>query len=78
MDLTAYINASGISRADLCAKAGISRAHLSLIEAGERKIGPQKVRGLADALGLSIRDLRPDLANLFGETTVSPRSEGAA
>lgn len=74
MDLKEYINAKGISRADLCEKSGISRAHLSLIESKQRSIGPARVRALAEALGLTVRDLRPDLADLFGE----PDGEDAA
>lgn len=66
MDITSHINAKGLSRKDICEKAGISRAYLSLIEKGERSIGPNKVKDLADALDVSVGDLRPDLAGTFG------------
>ncbi len=65
MDITEHINSRGLSRADVCARAGISRAYLSLIEKGLRSIGPAKVHDLADALGVSVQDLRPDLAKVF-------------
>ncbi|MFG6566700.1 helix-turn-helix domain-containing protein [Sulfitobacter sp. 1A13679] len=67
MDITEHINSNGLSRADVCKAAGISRAHLSLIEAGQRKIGVSKVRALAEALGVSVGDLRPDLTDVFGD-----------
>lgn len=67
MDITQHIKETGLSRAEVCRSAGISRAYLSLIEKGHRKIGPEKVTDLANALGVSIRDLRPDLADVFGD-----------
>ena len=65
MNLTDHISTQKLSRADVCEKAGISRAYLSLIERGQRRIGPEKVCALAAALGVSVADLRPDLAGLF-------------
>ncbi|WP_394805082.1 helix-turn-helix domain-containing protein [Sulfitobacter dubius] len=67
MDITHHINANGLSRASICKAAGISRAHLSLIEAKHRKIGIARVKALADALGVSIGELRPDLTNMFSD-----------
>ncbi|MBB95621.1 MAG: transcriptional regulator [Rhodobacteraceae bacterium] len=67
MDISEHINSNGLSRAEVCAKARISRAYLSLIESGQRQIGPNSVKALADALGVSIRDLRPDLADVFAQ-----------
>lgn len=67
MDITSHISTNGLSRKAICEKAGISRAYLSLIENGERNIGPNKVKDLADALGVTVRDLRPDLAGTFGD-----------
>lgn len=71
MDITEHINGNGLSRSKICEDAGISRAYLSLIEQNLRRVGPAKVKDLADALGVSITDLRPDLAELFSE----PRSQ---
>jgi transcriptional regulator with XRE-family HTH domain len=67
MNITEHINARSLSRAEICASAGISRAYLSLIEKGERRAGPDTVGRLADALGVSVCDLRPDLAGIFGQ-----------
>ncbi|WP_343502113.1 MULTISPECIES: helix-turn-helix domain-containing protein [Roseobacteraceae] len=71
MNITEHISTRGLSRADVCAKAGISRAYLSLIERGLRSIGPAKVHDLADALGVSVKDLRPDLAKVFAGSSPS-------
>ena len=65
MNITEHIEANGLSRAQICKTAGISKGFLSLIESGERRIGVKKVQDLADALGVSAGDLRPDLAFLF-------------
>lgn len=65
MNITEHIEARGLSRGEICQTAGISRAYLSLIERGARRVGPEKVQALANAIGVSIADLRPDLAKLF-------------
>lgn len=65
MDITSHIEARGLSRAEVCREAGISASYLSMIEAGARQVGPNRVAALARALGVSVGDLRPDLAGLF-------------
>lgn len=72
MNITEHINENGLSRASICEKAGISRAHLSLVERNLRSIGPSKVKGLADALGVTVADLRPDLAEVFSDQPATP------
>ncbi|WP_102856399.1 helix-turn-helix domain-containing protein [Phaeobacter piscinae] len=67
MDITEHINTKGLSRDKICEQAGISRPFLSLIERKERSPGPKTVGRLAKALGVTVRDLRPDLAGLFGD-----------
>lgn len=67
MNITEHINEQGLSREKICKEAGISRAFLSLIERKERTPGPNTVGPLAKALGLTVRDLRPDLAGIFGD-----------
>ena len=74
MDITKHISLHGLSRASICERSGISRTHLCLIEKGERKIGPAKMRDLAEALGVTVHDLRPDLADAF---TASKKIEAA-
>ena len=77
MTLTERIKASPLSRADICAQAGISPTMLSLIESGKRQIGPSKVAPLAAALGCSVTDLRPDLAAIFVDQKPSDGEEAA-
>lgn len=74
MGLTEHIKANGLSRAQICEAARISRGMLSLIERGKRRIGPDRALAFANALGLPVDAVRPDLADLFN----SPTSEGAA
>lgn len=71
MNLADHIEANKLSRADICAATGISRAMLSLIESGKRRIGVDKAESFAAALGLPVHKVRPDLALMFapsGET----------
>lgn len=65
MDIAETIKASGKTRAEICAEAGISQPTLSMVESGKRKIGPAHCTLLARALGVSPADLRPDLAAIF-------------
>lgn len=44
---------SGLTQAELAKKAGISRAYLSLVEAGRRGVTPEGAAQLADALRLT-------------------------
>ncbi|MEP2717042.1 helix-turn-helix transcriptional regulator [Pseudophaeobacter sp.] len=67
MNITKHISANGLSREAICEEAKISRTFLSLIESGERKPGLKTVGKLANSLGVSVRDLRPDLAILLGD-----------
>ena len=76
MDLTEHIKARGLSRAKICADAGISRSMLSLIERGHRRIGTDSAAAFAAALGLTVDAVRPDLAGLFNAPTTT--SEDAA
>lgn len=75
MDLAKHIEASGLSRADICAAVGISRGMLSLIESGQRRIGVEKAAALAAALKVPVALVRPDLADMF---STPQTSEGAA
>ncbi|GLP86273.1 helix-turn-helix domain-containing protein [Tritonibacter mobilis] len=67
MNISEHISARGLSREEICEEAGISRTFLSLIESGARRPGLHTVEKLARALGVSVRDLRPDLASIFGD-----------
>lgn len=76
MNLTEHIKASGLTRAQICQSAGISRGMLSLIERGKRRIGADRAAAFAAALGVSVDVVRPDLAEIFHP--ISPTSEDAA
>ena len=67
MNISEHISTNGLSREAICEEAKISRTFLSLIESGARRPGLQTVGALAKALGVSVRDLRPDLASIFGD-----------
>lgn len=71
MDLTEHIKTNGLSRAQICEAAGISRGMLSLIERGKRRIGTDRALAFANALGLSVDAVRPDLADLFNPPPTS-------
>lgn len=64
MELSELIRASKKSRSQIVDETGMSQAYLSLIESGARKVGPKYLRKLANSLGCSAVDLRPDLAAL--------------
>lgn len=65
VSVTDHIVSNGLSRDQICREAGISRTLLSMIESGGRRPGQNTVARLAKALGVTVRDLRPDLADLF-------------
>ena len=65
MGITDLIEKSGKRRAEIVEQVGISQGYLSLIEAGKRKIGKNRVCALANELGVHPSELRPDLAALF-------------
>ena len=75
MNITKHIEASGRSRADICAAVGISRGMLSLIESGHRRIGVEKALVFADTIGVPLSIVRPDLAGIL---ISKEKSEGAA
>jgi transcriptional regulator with XRE-family HTH domain len=62
-----HIEASGLSRQEICRRAKLSPSMLSMIASGERRVGPERVEALAVALGVEPAALRPDLARLFRE-----------
>lgn len=76
MNITEIINKSGMSREEICQKSGVSRSMLSFMENGKRQIGPDRAAILADVLGVSVSDLRPDLAAIF--SSAAPKTKGAA
>ena len=76
MNITDIINKSGMSREEICQKSGVSRSMLSFMENGKRQIGPDRAPILAEVLGVTVNDLRPDLAKIFSGG--SAQTNGAA
>lgn len=72
MSISDHIVASGLSRAEICKRAQLSPAMLSMIETGNRKPSPRSARALAETLGVAPEDIRPDLAALFSKPSPAP------
>jgi len=66
--LTAYRQAQKppLSKAELAAQLGASRASITRWESGVRKIDASLVPDIAAITGIPVRQLRPDLAKLLG------------
>jgi hypothetical protein len=60
-----WIDRSGLSRPEICERAGISHSMLSMIETGARRPGVETVMVLAREFGADPATLRPDLARIF-------------
>ena len=52
------VNASGLSRAELCRRAGMDQGYMSRVMSGRQPIGAATLNRLADALGLELRPTR--------------------
>jgi transcriptional regulator with XRE-family HTH domain len=75
MDIKTLVNQSGKSRSEICAETGMSQGFLSLIESGQRKPRGEYLSKLAQSLGVSPADIRPDLAAMLDDA-VPPVQEG--
>ena len=62
MNITDHIIASGLTRDEICRRAGVSRSMLSQIETGGRRAGLKTAASLARVLGISRLEIRPDIA----------------
>jgi transcriptional regulator with XRE-family HTH domain len=69
-----YVIQSGKSRQRLIDEIGCSQGYFSLLENGHRKVGKEYLAPASAALGVSARDLRPDLASLLGDAPLSEAS----
>jgi len=68
MDIKQIIADCGLTRAEICQRAGITRGFLSMLESGTRSVGTDRIAAVAMALGVTPAKLRPDLAALFADT----------
>jgi transcriptional regulator with XRE-family HTH domain len=57
--IVAARKAKGMTQADLAASVGVSRAQIANIESGRSDFPMSRLRKMADALGVSLRDLVP-------------------
>ena len=67
MDIAELIKKSGRSRREICERAQITKSRLSQIEASNGPVSVMLLPRLADALGVTPAELRPDLAELFNK-----------
>ena len=51
----------GYSQEELSFKAGLHRTYISSVERGKRNISLTNIKKIADALGLKMKDLMPEL-----------------
>ena len=51
----------GYSQEELSFKAGLHRTYISSVERGKRNISLTNIKKLADALGLKMKDLMPEM-----------------
>lgn len=72
MKIRELIKKSGRTRAEIIAQVGFSQGYLSLLESGERSVGQRYIVPLAEALGVSPSDLRPDWGALVSPSVNDP------
>lgn len=53
---------AGLNQTDLAQKAGVSKAHVSMVERGMANFSPRYLHKIAEALGCTIADLLSDEA----------------
>lgn len=63
--LSRYRVANGITQMQVAKAVGLSHVTISQFESGQRKLSPTVIGRIADATGISARELRPDLAAIF-------------
>ncbi len=51
----------GYSQEELSFKTGLHRTYISSVERGKRNVSLTNIKKLADALGLKMKDLMPEL-----------------
>lgn len=64
--LTQYRETQQLSQPELADKLGVPRSTVHRWESGARKIGRARLADVAQKTGIPAKDLRPDLAELFG------------
>lgn len=62
--LKAYRAKEGLTQGALASRLGVNRTSVARWETGARKIDDGLVDVVAKATGISVRDLRPDLAKI--------------
>lgn len=65
MTVAEHIKASGKTNQEIAKEVGVSSSLIAMIAIGQRRVSDRLLPGLSAALGVSPRELRPDLATLF-------------
>lgn len=63
--LTSFRTANNLTKAELAALLGVSRATVTRWENGERRPAGPALQGIASKTGIPARELRPDLAEMI-------------
>ncbi|WP_175104891.1 helix-turn-helix domain-containing protein [Pararobbsia alpina] len=71
LTLAALRLSRGFSQAALAARLGTSQSHVAKIESGKLKIQFETAAALADALNISLDDLRPMISGVPRKTSDS-------
>jgi DNA-binding XRE family transcriptional regulator len=66
--LKSYRETNKLSKSELARQLGVSRFTIIRWENGDRKIDRNLLTDVAKATGIAPKDLRPDLAELIGES----------
>jgi transcriptional regulator with XRE-family HTH domain len=66
--------ALGLTDAAISERVGCERSLITKIKLGTARPSPEMAKRIADATGIPLEDLRPDLASIFG----SPSKASAA
>jgi len=64
--LTKYRADQNLSQPELAERLGVGRSTVHRWESGERLIDRKRVASIAELTGIPVKELRPDLAEIFG------------
>lgn len=68
---------AGYTQEELAQRAGIQRTHLGRIEAGKYAVNLETLQAIAEALGMTLDIVAPDLTDLAPLKKLTPPKKGA-